>query len=559
MKSGQDTTDSSENPKLKLGLVLVKSELRAWNYSIIEKILSEGHGEISFVLFVNEDFKTTSRVATLRNVISDSIEKLDEFLFRRWCELDALSECRYEDLQLAIPEITATPMKCPDNTCFSDSIVDEVKKLNLDVLVNLSSATYTGNIYQAATHGIWSLDSGDESKLSLNQKIFWQFFLKKTETCNLLEKSESATEPRMIIDASWSAVQSISPTVNKHHVLWNLAALVPRQVRRLRINGSASFHHEARQHSTSLACRAESSFHKPNSVIAIFLYLLSLIATMKAVFRERYFWIQWQIGFSLGSGIETNLVRYQPLAVPDDESWADPWIIERDEKFYIFFERMKKSSSRGTLSVIEMDAAGQNSAPRSVMEKNYHLSYPSLIEANGTLYMLPETRENRTIELHECLEFPGRWVFKMNLMRDIEAVDTTLYFHLGKWWMFSVLVSGKGRDSCEDLHLFFCKDLLSDNWVSHPLNPIVSDVRVARSAGGVFEHDGKLIRPSQDCSKRYGFSINFNEIVELSETTYSEKSISRIMPELNSSILGTHTFNRSKGISVIDFYRSKRI
>ena len=56
------------------------------------------------------------------------------------------------------------------------------------------------------------------------------------------------------------------------------------------------------------------------------------------------------------------------------------------------------------------------------------------------------------------------------------------------------------------------------------MNPIVSDVRRARPAGRVLSRDGELIRPSQDCSGRYGRAVAFNRIVRLTPTEFGESA-----------------------------------
>ena len=92
----------------------------------------------------------------------------------------------------------------------------------------------------------------------------------------------------------------------------------------------------------------------------------------------------------------------------------------------------------------------------------------------------------------------------------------------------------------------------------HPLNPIVKDIHSARPAGRIFLHNGSLIRPSQDCSVRYGYAINFNRIITLTETDYAETCEQIFKPPLKGPILATHTFNNMAGLTVIDAKRRRR-
>ena len=68
--------------------------------------------------------------------------------------------------------------------------------------------------------------------------------------------------------------------------------------------------------------------------------------------------------------------------------------------------------------------------------------------------MIPETCANKTIELYKCLEFPFKWELQQNLMENLDAVDTTIHFHNGKYWMFVNIKENKGASNCDELFLF---------------------------------------------------------------------------------------------------------
>ena len=111
--------------------------------------------------------------------------------------------------------------------------------------------------------------------------------------------------------------------------------------------------------------------------------------------------------------------------------------------------------------------------------------------------MVPESVENKTIELYECTEFPFKWKFKMNLMEKVIAVDTTLFHHKGKWWLFTGIARHERSLPLVELFLFSANELFTNEWNSHPKNPIVNDVMRARPAGKIFAKDGKIYRPSR--------------------------------------------------------------
>ena len=108
-----------------------------------------------------------------------------------------------------------------------------------------------------------------------------------------------------------------------------------------------------------------------------------------------------------------------------------------------------------------------------------------------------------------------------------------------------------GGSSLDALHLFYADSLFADEWTPHRSNPVVKDIRSARPAGRIFMQDGRLIRPSQDSSRRYGYALRFNRITTLDENDYAETAVSTFRPP-GGKMLATHTFNQAGELTVID-------
>ena len=74
------------------------------------------------------------------------------------------------------------------------------------------------------------------------------------------------------------------------------------------------------------------------------------------------------------------------------------------------------------------------------------------------------------------------------------------------------------------LWLYYSADILGD-WISHPANPISTDIRSSRGGGAIYREGERLIRPSQDCSGNYGRSFTLNEILVLNREEYRERHL----------------------------------
>ena len=265
-----------------------------------------------------------------------------------------------------------------------------------------------------------------------------------------------------------------------------------------------------------------------------------------------FFRRQWVLLIAKGvSNGSLSWNNFTPLIPPSDRIWADPFVWMHQGNYFIFYEERLYSSDRGHIACITLDNQMNYIANNVVLERPYHLSYPFIFEYQEQIYMIPETQKNRTIELYRCTCFPNHWVFVKTLLADIRAVDSTLLEAYGKWWLFAG-IKEEGGTSWDALHLFYTDDLLSDQWIPHPRNPIVKDIRSARPAGRIFLNNGELIRPSQDCSVRYGYAINFNRISVLTDSEYEEICQWSLRPPAGRNILGTHTWNESGGLTTID-------
>jgi len=261
---------------------------------------------------------------------------------------------------------------------------------------------------------------------------------------------------------------------------------------------------------------------------------------------------QWQIAYYFSDeedqGRRFERLRY--MVPPKDRFWADPIAVEHEGRYFIFFEELPYDTQKGRVMVVEVFEDAEPGAPQVALERPYHLSYPFVFNWNGSMYMLPETAENNTVELYRSESFPLGWNLHQVLLENIRAFDASLWRQDDRWWMFANVAEPEA-DSCDELHLYSSTTPLGP-WKAHRSNPVVSDVRFARPAGPLFLRGKKLYRPSQDCSVAYGHSILINRVESLTDDTYRETQVDRIAPGWKKDILRVHTVGASKRLRVVD-------
>jgi hypothetical protein len=276
------------------------------------------------------------------------------------------------------------------------------------------------------------------------------------------------------------------------------------------------------------------------------------------IYQKPLFLDQWYLMFDLDEDMSMSFREFKEVIPPKDRFWADPHVIQTDGHYFIFVEEYIFKNGKAHVSVIEMDEQGACREPVRALERDYHLSYPFVFQCEGQYYMVPESAEKGTIELYECTEFPHKWKFRMNLMENVNAVDTTLFHYQGKWWLFTGMADDEGLLPLVQLFLFFSNDLLTGEWTPHPLNPIEPDITRARPAGRLFARNGKIFRPSQDCSRTYGYGFYLNEVLLLSEAEYLEREWISVKPDWDKKVKATHTFTREGQLTITDAFTRRR-
>lgn len=273
---------------------------------------------------------------------------------------------------------------------------------------------------------------------------------------------------------------------------------------------------------------------------------------LKRKISKALFHYQWQLRFSLDKNHSNAYSNLNKLIPPKDRFWADPFIIFKDNMYYVFFEEFVYRKNKAHISFLTIKKNGIYSKPTRILERSYHLSYPFVFSFNAKYYMIPESSANNTIDIYECTKFPEKWEFHKTLIENITATDSTLFYKNGKWWLFTSITKYKNQKRENELSLFYSDSPMSSEWISHPKNPIVSNIKGSRSAGKIFEENGQIIRPAQDCSIRYGYGIIFYQISILNENDYQEKEIRTIYPNWDKKMIGVHTYGQENELMMID-------
>jgi hypothetical protein len=347
-------------------------------------------------------------------------------------------------------------------------------------------------------------------------------------------RHEGAT---VVVERTISGLRPFSKTLSETLALWKLAAAVPRALDRLP--------------GLNVLAPAPEQAGPPPSVTA--LLVRAARSWLRALGTRLLFRRPWSIrvrerGAGLRCGWENadGLVRWG-----DAKTYADPFLFEHEGRHHLFCEEVPLGARRGVISHTELRLDGiPADPPTPVLRAPCHLSYPFLFAHEGEVFMIPETSAAHRVELYRAVGFPRSWEREAILFDEIDAVDATILAHDDRLWLFAC-VAATGASLADELHIFWAETPCGP-WRPHASNPVVSDVRCARPAGAIQRWGTRIVRPGQDCSRRYGGAISFREIDVLSPTAYREHEIDRLEPADVGEARATHTYAADGRFEAID-------
>ncbi|MEY4931078.1 MAG: hypothetical protein RI909_1802 [Bacteroidota bacterium] len=454
-----------------------------------------------------------------------------------------------------VPLITLKASAIDNKIFYDDHELIKVTRFQPDLLLYFGSAMLSGKILKLPTHGVWSLYFGGTHPNTHIPPGFWEWFHETLDTSVTLQQIMEEPEEVKIIAKTITRTIYVSHSRNAFAILSKGMDLVVESVNKLAEAGNYRTVNEETRNSSLAKKSAHTIVYRAPGLVDSLRAIQRLItraiprAISKILFLE-----PWVLFFTISDDEHPslNFKTFKPLIPPKDRIWADPFVISQDDKHYLFIEEMFVKTNKGHLTCLVLDKMGNIETSDVILEKPYHLSYPFIFTHEGTWYMIPESTENKTVDLYECIGFPLQWKFKRTLLANVHAVDSTLHVSEGKFWLFCAIQNRPGSSPNDDLHIFYTDDLLDGTWKPHQQNPVISDPYNARPAGRIFQYNGAWCRPSQICIPDYGYGLALNRIVELNERSYKEERIMAELPHWRKNLLAMHTLNFSSKITFID-------
>ncbi len=518
------------------GVLCNGNTFQQWQIETIRNLVSAGHTCSLLIVNSNPAFKTGFRKKAIHYPYSKLFYRV---WFRYMMHPEAKKDVDITSYYAGIPEIHCKTVKKGFAEYFDATDVKKVKDSGLDFILRFGFGIIKGDILEAAKYGIWSYHHDDELKYRGVPTGFWEIMFGDPVNAAILQRLTSKLDSGIILHKAYFGTINHSWQVNLDNLLKSSNEW-PLQVCNGIENGNLEF--------LSVSNPPSSKIYKLPGNLTMLRFLLKLAANkLRFHYHDLFLTEKWNVGI-----VPMSVDKFLQAGDSDipEPVWletgaakslyhADPFGFVKEDMLHIICEEYDYKSARGILTAFKLDRGSFRIAEKTkAHEKDYHLAYPFLFEHESSFYCLPENSAGGNLELFRYNPVEGKLEFEITLIPDLQAVDPTLFFHEGFWWLFFT----DKISTNERLNIWYSENLHGP-YLPHANNPVKVDIRSSRPAGNLFIMDGKLMRPAQDCSIRSGRRICINQVLKLSPIDFQETNYAVLNSAPHSKFGdGMHTF-----------------
>lgn len=261
--------------------------------------------------------------------------------------------------------------------------------------------------------------------------------------------------------------------------------------------------------------------------------------------------LRWNIGFiynDLERLVEGDSYRIQIAKHNYKDRWfADPFILDVNKEFiYLLVEELNYEWGRGRISKLTVERK-TNSVVQvdPILQLDSHLSFPAILRKGDEVFIYPENADGYGLALYKYEKSCNKCVF-LKIISERPLADAIITDLLGVKEMYG---TEKPTHNGNTLNRY----VFSDDDSIQIANRFLFSSNIARNAGDWFQLKGKYYRPAQDCNERYGAAVILQEVIKNKDNLFFN-DLRRIKSTSWKYILGCHTFNHYKGVTVVDVH-----
>jgi hypothetical protein len=426
----------------------------------------------------------------------------------------------------------------------SDDDIKKVKAANLDALLRINTpGIFKGKILKSSKLGILSFHHGDNRWNRGGPPAFWELYFKKPSTGFVIQILNEKLDGGDVCFRGNTMTNTLFWQINYYNIKNESYSYMLSQILKIK---------------DGIPLKLEDSEVFDNKLYLIpkfhqtlkyqFMLIKNLVnKVFNSIIGEKD---KWSVHYVKGNYDKVSMRKATKIKNPKGRFFADPFIVSYNNKDIIFLEDYSYKEKKAVISAVEILSNKEYNFLGSVIKEDFHLSYPYVFEFENELYMIPESSGDKSIRLYKCLNFPLNWEYQYNLISNIDAVDTTMHFINGKYW----LLTNSNHNTTEHnsiLECYYADSPLSKQWHAHTRNPILFQ-NGGRNGGYVLSKKKNFLISQKYGYDRYGKSLEIKEIKKITEKDFEINKVMDVNPNFDSKFIGLHHLSSNQAYTCFD-------
>ncbi len=232
---------SSNQPKLRIGVMLNSLTVEAWQAKILNDLVNAPYLQVALVI-TNQATKTAPPRSWL-----NLKRKWHSLLYSLYCRVDrklhqaeeknAFEETDAGELLRGIDVLEVMPIQKKYVDRFEESDIERIKGAQLDVILRFGFRVIKGDILKCARYGIWSYHHDDSREYRGVPPLFWEIYERNPVSGTILQILDESLDGGRILYRSQAATNFTSLYRNQNSIYWKTSGFVIRRLRQLYADG----------------------------------------------------------------------------------------------------------------------------------------------------------------------------------------------------------------------------------------------------------------------------------------------------------------------------------
>ena len=552
--------------KLSIGLLVDKPNTNKYVYDLIKWSKEQENLNIDYLIIQNKNVVKQKLIEKVINIvkkhgIANLIQKVllkslhffekKIILYKYPNHKDHFSEYNIENEIKNKIEIVPEVSKKGYQHKFSEKDLNKIKLLNLDIILRCGSGILKGKILNCSKFGILSFHHGDNRINRGQPPGFWEVYNKSPSTGFIIQQLTEDLDGGNVIFRG-NIMTKAFYTLNQSNLYRYSYYYIKKILTKISNNNNLPNFEEKKPYYNML--------YKEPSILQILLYVFLLVKKklttiiLFKLLKKKYI---WNVAFCHSNWKNLAMWKAKKIKNPTGAYLADPFLVESNKKNYAFVEEYNFEKKKGVISVYLINSSTYERIGIA-LEENFHLSFPYVFKYENNYYLLPETSKNEDIRIYECINFPLKWKLKKILMKKVSSLDNMIFKYNNLWWLFCNLCVFDKDKSSSELSVFYSENgPITDNWLPHKKNPVITNVNLSRNAGLIFD-EKNTFRVSQSPNfMDYGNKFQINKILDLNNENYFEEQFCSVSPLFKKNLTGTHHISSNEKFTIFDYSELK--